>query len=176
MSAARVLLLVGLPLALPLFSGCTLMRNLVTQPAPEPPVSKAEGYLAKDKDPNELGPDERLLLAEFSDTQAAKLALETQLAEARATIDALQSQLHTTEEVRDRERTGRAAAEAELTRLRTTLQDRETKILTLHLEKAKVTQDLLLLKIEAAESRADVASAAARSLDPSAGPPPGGQR
>ena len=88
----------------------------------------------------------------------------------------MQSKLRETEEVRDRERTGRAGSEAELARLRTTLQDRETKILNLHLEKAKLTQDLLLLKIEAAEHKADVATEAARSLDAHAGPPPGAGR
>jgi len=158
-------------LSLLALSGCSFLHDLATKPPAETPVRRDDGYLAKPADGSEVGPDERLLLAEFSDTQAAKLALETQLAEARATIDSLQAQLRATEEARDRERTGRAAAEAETGRLRTTLQDRETKILNLHLEKAKVTQDLLLLKIENAERQADVASQAAQALDGSATPP-----
>ncbi|MEZ5967262.1 MAG: hypothetical protein R3F56_25725 [Planctomycetota bacterium] len=158
-------------------TSCAFLRDLATRPPAETPVAEQHGYLAKDKEAvdDELGPDERLLLAEFSDTRAAKLALETKLAEAQATIDSLKSNLRATEEARDRERTAHAAAEAELTRLRTTLQDRETKILTLHLEKAKLTQDVLSLKIEAAEHHTDVAGEAARTLDAHAGPL-GGQR
>jgi chromosome segregation ATPase len=152
------------------------LHEAATKPKAEPPVAKQDGYLAQKPDASELGPDERLLLAEYSDTHAAKLALETQLAETRATIDSLQAKLAQTEEVRDRERTARASAEAELSRLRSTLQDRETKILSLHIEKAKLTQDLLLLRIDAAERQADAASRATAELHGPALPPPGGQR
>lgn len=156
-------------------AGCSMLQDAVTKPAPEPPVGKREGYLAQAPGAGDLGPDERLLLAEYSDTHAAKLALETQLAEARATIDSLRAQLTQTEEVRDRERTGRAAGEAELTRLRALLQDRETKILSLHIEKSKLTQDVLLARIEAAERQAEAASQAASELE-GAAPPAGGSR
>jgi len=93
-------------------SGCSLLHEAATRPAPEPPVRREEGVLSRGN-PDELGPDERLLLAEYTDTQAAKVAMEAQLAEARATIDGLQAQIRQLEEARDRERTGRAAAEAD---------------------------------------------------------------
>ncbi len=156
-------------------AGCSLLNDAVTKPAAEKPVGKGDGYLAQPSDPSALGPDERLLLAEYSDTQAAKLALETQLAAARATIDGMQAQLRQTEEVRDKERTGRAGSEAELTRLRSLLQDRETKILSLHIEKAKLTQDVLLLRIEATERRADTAAHASADLEGVATPLGGGR-
>ena len=157
-------------------TSCSFLHDTVTKPAAERPVGKESGYLAHSPDPSALGPDERLLLAEYSDTKAAKLALETQLAEARATIDSLQAQVRQTEEVRDKERTGRAASEAELSRLRITLQDRETKILSLHIEKAKLTQDLLLLRIEAAERQAEAAGHATADLESAAPAPAGGHR
>src|SRR5690606_8526000 len=73
-------------------SACSLLPVAATRPAPEPPVRREEGVLSRGN-PDELGPDERLLLAEYTDTQAAKVAMEAQLAEARATIDGLQAQI-----------------------------------------------------------------------------------
>src|SRR5690606_28252320 len=78
-------------------SGCSLLHEAATRPAPEPPVRREEGVLSRGN-PDELGPDERLLLAEYTDTQAAKVAMEAQLAEARATIDGLQAQIRQLEE------------------------------------------------------------------------------
>jgi hypothetical protein len=171
MTAARVWLCAPLLAA----AGCSLLHEAVTKPPPEPPVGSRESYLSQAPDAAALGPDERLLLAEYSDTQAAKVALETQLAEARATTDSLGAQLRSTEEARDKERSARAAAEAELARVRAILQDRETKILSLHIERSKLMQDLLLARIDAAEREAAATERASAELEGPA-PPPGGSR
>lgn len=134
-----------------LLSSCTWMQDKMTEPKAERPTSRGEGHLSRESGDPALGPDERLLLAEYNDVQAAKVALEGHQAELTAKIEGLQAELAQTQEVRDKERTARAAAETELNRLRGQLQDRDAKILALHIEKAKQMQELLSLRIEAAE-------------------------
>jgi hypothetical protein len=134
-----------------LLSSCTWMQDKMTEPKAERPTPRGEGHLSRESGDPALGPDERLLLAEYNDVQAAKVALEDRQAELTAKIEGLQAELTQTQEARDKERTARAAAEAELGRLRSLVQDRDAKILALHIEKTKQTQELLSLRIEAAE-------------------------
>lgn len=134
-----------------LLCACSWLQDKMTEPAAEKPTARSEGHLNRKPGDDELGPDERMLLADYTDANAARLALETKLAELQQKLDATRAELTQTQDVRDRERTGRAAADAELARLRNLLQDREAKILALHIEKAKQTQELLSLRIEAAE-------------------------
>lgn len=147
-----------LPLALAallVLPGCGVLTGWMTSPAAEPPVARDDGYLARDgvDDGLDLGPDQRLLLAEFSDSQAMRKKLETKVSELEATIADLRQQLGATVNERDREHGARVSAETEQERLRGQLRDRDAKLLALHLEKTRLTQDILLLKIDAAERK-----------------------
>jgi hypothetical protein len=154
-----------------LLASCSAMHDQMTQPAEEPPLQPEDSYLQRGGVSNQLdlGPDQRLLLDEFTALKAAKINLETRMSEIEAANESLRASLRQTEEERDKERRLRAGAEAEVERLSATLHEREAKLLNLSIEKAKLNQDNLLLRIASLQRQLD-------EIEASAAPPAEGQR
>jgi hypothetical protein len=129
---------------------CSLFSKAMARPAAEPPVDSSETYLSIGDGPQsevDLGPGQKTLMEEFVAVQTAKLALEQRVKELEATNEALRATLAQTQEERDKERTHGAGTQAELERLRDTLQQRDSKILDLTLDKARIEQEMLKLRI-----------------------------
>lgn len=143
-----VLILSALALA-----SCSSLIEAMRQPAAEKPVGREESYLSQGpaSDQLDLAPDEKLLIAELSDQQTARKQLEDDLASARQTIAELEGKVRESTAALQAEQARHGATEAEAERLRGLVHEREARILGLHLEKARLTQDVLLLKIDAAE-------------------------
>jgi hypothetical protein len=133
-----------------LLGSCSLFSRAMAKPAPEKPVDNSETYLSIGDGPQsdvDLGPGQKTLMEEFVAVQTAKLALEQRVKELEATNETLRVKLAHTEEERDKERTLGSGTQAELERLRETLAMRESKILDLTLEKARIEQEMLKLRI-----------------------------
>jgi hypothetical protein len=145
--------------------GCGWVRESLTRPEPEPAVDASHGYLAKGGVQAELdlGPDQKLLLAEFSNVQTAKINLETRLAELEGDNESLRAQLKQAEAARAAEQGQRTTAEAELQRLRGLIRERDAKVLGLSIEKAKQQQELLLFRISALEKQVETQKKAANA-------------
>ncbi len=145
---------VGVPLLggiLLLPGGCGILsQGLRPAPKAEVPPGAREGYLkAGPVTGVEHGPAQRSLLKEYVDTK-------NQLKEAADKIARLQEKLKSTEAAleecrkeRDQEKAGRIAAEAEREKVLQDLRDKEIQLLNLALEKTKVEQELVSLKIRA---------------------------
>jgi hypothetical protein len=140
--------LVCCSLALALGS-CSLLEKELTKPTQENPLSKEQQYLSKGSVSTELdlGPDQKLLLDEFTTLKSQKIALEGQVHELRVANEGLRASLKQAEEERDRTRRAGAVTEAESERVRKVLHEREAKILSLSMERSRLQQENLLLRI-----------------------------
>lgn len=133
-----------------LLGGCSLLSGTFNRPAAEKPVDSTETYLSVGDGPQsevDLGPGQQTLMEHFIEERAAKLELEQRTKEVEASNQTLRAQLAQTEEDRNQARTHGAGAEAELERLRGLLRDHESKVLNLTLEKARLEQEVLKLRI-----------------------------
>ena len=132
-----------------LLSSCSLLKRELTKPTAEAPLSREQQYLSKGSVSTELdlGPDQKLLLDEFTTLKSQKIALEGQVHELRVANEGLRASLKQAEEERDRTRRASAVADAESERVRKVLHEREAKILSLSMEKARLHQENLLLRI-----------------------------
>lgn len=147
MRAARVL---AVALACAALGGCSLFGKALNRPAAEDPVDSTETYLSVGDGPQsevDLGPGQQTLLQHLIEVRSAKAELEQRAAELEASNQQLRTQLAQTEEDRNQARTHGAGAEAELERLRGLLRDHESKVLNLTLEKARLEQEVLKLRI-----------------------------
>lgn len=119
----------------------------------EDPVAAEESYLETGGPRTELdlGRDQKLLLEEFVALRAKKAELEKRIEELETTNQNLRASLERAERERDEAHRQHAADAAELERLRQLLHEREARILTLALERAKLDQELLKLRIAAME-------------------------
>lgn len=145
----------GLLLLVATLSSCSFVKDQLTKPSSEKPPQKEQQYLSKGSVANELdlGPDQKFLLDEFTQVKQQKIALETQVSELRATNEGLRASLKQAEEERDKMRRIGAGTEAEGERLKKTLHEREAKILSLSMEKARLQKEMLALKIATLEKQ-----------------------
>lgn len=119
----------------------------------EDPVAAEESYLETGGPRSEvkLGRDQKLLLEDFVALRAEKARLEKRISELETSVENLRASLEHAERERDEAHRQHAADAAELERLRQLLHDREARILTLALERAKQDQEVLKLKIAGME-------------------------
>lgn len=162
-------------LALP---ACSLLPKQMTEPAKVQPVEPKNAYLNQGGVATELdlGPGTKTLLEDYVEQQRLKIELEAKLTEANALVESLRASLRTAEEERDRERRTRSSSEAEAERYGKLLRDRESKILSLQIERARLQQELLHQKIARLQSELDLLQrpVAPVSAEPAMPGPPAG--
>jgi hypothetical protein len=146
-------------LSLALLGACSFLTEKLTTPEKEQPVATKESYLSSSgvRTELELGPDQKTLMADYVALQRAKLSLETRAEELESQLQSVRAQLVRAEELHLQEQRHHAAADAENDRLQKLLRDRETKILSLHVERNKLQQELLRMRIAALQSQIDEA-------------------
>lgn len=156
-----------------ILGSCSLFSSAFNRPAPESPVDSAETYLSVGDGPQsevELGPGQQTLMEHFIQERAAKLELEQRTKELEASNQQMRAQLAQTEEDRNQARTHGAGAEAELERLRGLLRDHESKVLNLTLEKARLEQEVLKLRIASLQGQLERIGGNAEGAAPPARP------
>ena len=146
-----------LPMPLALLGGCSFLTEKLTTPEQEKPVQTRDSYLASAgvRTELELGPDQRTLMEDYVALQRAKTSLEVRAEELDAQLTSVRSSLARTEELYAQEQRHRAIADENNDRLQKQLRDRETKILSLHIERNKLQQELLRLRIATLQSQLD---------------------
>ena len=127
--------------------GCGTVDAIMT--GEEDPVAAEESYLATGGPQSrlDLGPDQKLLLEDFVALRKRKLELEKRIKELETANEGLRVSLERAERERDEASRQRAGEMAELERTRQILHDREARILTLALERTKLEQEVLKLRI-----------------------------
>ena len=156
--------------ALALLGSCSFVTGKLTTPEKEPAVKAKDSYLPGGgvRTELELGRDQKLLMTEFVEMQNAKINLETRVEELDSQLENVRASLGRAEEDAAKERRLRAGAEENNDRMQKLVRDRETKILSLQLERNKLQQELLRTRVavlqsqlEDAEKQAGEASAPA---------------
>ncbi len=123
-------------------------------PEPEPKESAAGGHYL-DRGPavgTDLGPGTVSLLADLQKEKETRLKLAAELKKAKSKIAELEATLARLEHERDSEHAARVSAETRAAESARKVRDREARILNLSIEKARLEQEVLLLKIAAAEA------------------------
>ena len=146
----RCLLL--LPVALS-FASCETAGNLIYEPEISDPLDGYRGSLSQAGINTEMdwGPKQNLLLSRYKTLLEEHSNLEKQHEELISENQNLQSQLTGESAELQKERKMRAQAEAETEMLRQRRRDLEARILSLSIEKAKLEQSHLLMKIDSLE-------------------------
>ncbi|MFQ5505643.1 MAG: hypothetical protein ACE5F1_12735 [Planctomycetota bacterium] len=142
----------SVPLAFCLaLSGCSLLGG--TKPARiQSSRSKTERYLKGGPTTEiDLGPGQTSLLGALEAEKDRVSDLTAKLKKLRQELMSLNLKLAKAERERDKEHVVRVAAEAHQSELSRKLRQRETRILNLALEKVKLEQEVLVLKITATE-------------------------
>jgi hypothetical protein len=155
-------------------ASCSWLDGELTRPAREAPVPAAESYLQGGPNTEvELGSDERTLLADYKRLSDAKIQIETKLAEVQAENEQLRSQLRRAEEERDQSKNLEAGSTRELERLGARSRDLEAKVLSVQIEKTKLEQELLRLRITGLREQLEQMTSLP---DDAAAPAPGARR
>jgi hypothetical protein len=134
-------------------ASCRTASDLIYEPAATDPLDGYKGY--GESGPNtemDWGPKQELLLSEFKKLREREAELKKEVDELKAENRNLQEQLGSETGSLQREKSLRAQAESETEMLREKVRDREARILSLAIEKAKLEQASLLTKIEALRS------------------------
>jgi hypothetical protein len=162
-------------LLLALLTGCRTATDLVYEPKPDDPLDGYAGSLAQAGINTEMdwGPKQNLLLSEFKTLKEQHTSLERRLDDLLAENQNLKTQLNNEGVSLQKEKALRVQAEAETDLLRQRVREREARILSLSIEKAKLEQQTLLGKIDAL--RLALEPPAAGVLDAAAKPPAGRQ-
>jgi chromosome segregation ATPase len=165
MNRAFPFLLALLPLA-----ACQHLAEELAGPGKEQPVAAKDSYLQTGgvRTELDLGKNHTLLLQDFTEARAAKVQLEARVKELETEIESVRASLRRAEEERDRERLTRSGAEAIVERQQRLLHERDSKILSLGIERARLQQEVLRLKIAALQTQIDAFGKAA--VDPAAAP------
>jgi predicted RNase H-like nuclease (RuvC/YqgF family) len=143
-----------LPLtALLTLAGCQAAADLLREPAPTDPNDGYDSYAqAGVSTVMDYGPKQNTLLAQYKELTTEHTRLQKEK-EALASENAnLKQQLSEEHKSVERETATRAQIEAHLQQARQRLNEQESMILALRIEKAKAEQTALLLQIEVAEA------------------------
>lgn len=145
----RTLLL--LPAFAMLFASCETATNLMFEPEPNDPLDGYEGSLAQAGINTDMdwGPKQNLLLSKYQTLLEENAQLKKDNEELLAQNQNLQSQLGNEQSSLEQEKGMRAQSEAETDLLRQRIRDRDAKILSLSIEKAKLEQERLRHQIAA---------------------------
>ena len=133
--------------------GCSILsEGLAPAPKSEIPREARDGYLkAGPVTGVDHGPAQRSLLKEYVETKDRLKEMGDRLRKLQEKLKAAQAALAECRKERDQERAGRIGAEAERDKALRDLRDKEIQLLNLALEKTKVEQELVALKIRALE-------------------------
>ena len=150
----KVSLAAGVPVfwAVLLFpAGCGVLSDgLKPAPKAEVPPGSREGYLkAGPVTGVEHGPAQRSLLKEYVDTKARLKELADKIGKLQEKLKVTEAALEECRKEKAQEKAGRIAAEAEREKALQELRDKDIQLLNLALEKTKVEQELVNLKIQA---------------------------
>lgn len=135
--------------ALLCLGGCETAGELLYEPAASDPLDGFEGSLPQAGINTEMdwGPKQSLLLSAHKTLREEKARLEQENKRLMAENQNLQHQLDGELASLESERGARAQSEAETETLRKALRERDAKILSLSIEKAKLEQDRLRSQI-----------------------------
>ena len=140
-------------IVLPLLAltSCETAANLVFEPEVNDPLDGYEGSLSQAGINTDMdwGPKQNLLLSKYKTLLETHHNLKKDHEDLMATNQNLQAQLTGEQSSLTGEQSLRKQAEAETERLRQRLRDREAKLLSLAIEKAKLEQNQLHSKIAA---------------------------
>lgn len=136
-------------LPLMLLIGCESTGNLLYETEASDPLDGWEGSLSEVGINTELdwGPKQHRLLTDYRELLELRTYLEDENKRLQAVNQNLKNQLDNELASLDEERGVRAQAEAETERLRKAIRERDAKILSLSIEKAKLEQDRLRSQI-----------------------------
>jgi len=146
--------------ALSLLTSCSLFAPA---PAGDDPAAGKDTPSYLDAGPTtkvDVSPGQTNLLQHLKQEKELTRELRAQVEKLTSNASSIRVRLSNTEAERDRERAGRIAAEALHKEAVAKLRDRESRILNAALERAKLQQELLMLKIAAAEQKLGVSSGA----------------
>jgi hypothetical protein len=158
-------------LCVAMLTGCQAASNLLYEPAADDPLDGLKGSLAEAGVNTDMdwGPKQELLLSEHSALKEAHADLERQFRDLRAQNDNLLTQLGGEKGQLEKERAISAQAEAETELLRQRRRELEARILSLSIEKAKLEQQNLLVKLDSL--RASMEQNVPEPVDAAAPPP-----
>lgn len=153
MTRNRSLLL--LPALALLFTGCQAASDMMFEPEPNDPLDGYEGSLAQAGINTDMdwGPGQNLLLSKYQSAQSEIAQLQKDNEELLATNQNLQAKLTAEQASLGEEKKERAQADADIELLRGRVRERDAKILSLQIEKAKLEQDRLQRQITAINER-----------------------
>lgn len=161
--------------SLSLLASCGSLSDLL-RPAPEGGMDTSEAYLRGGPNTQiEMGADEETMLERYSALQRARTELDDLLKEEKAFNEQLSTRMAQTEEELDEERRMRVAAEQEMERLSQRARDLEAKVLSMSIDRAKLEQELLLLRISSLQRELDDMNAATAAADAVSPGPLGGR-
>lgn len=154
-----------------LLSGCSAITDLLSSPGREDATDPSAHYLGGGPNTEvELGADEETMLESFHGLTRVKIQLDAQIKELEAYGESQTAKLNRTQQDLDRERRLRVSSEAESERLAQQMRDLQAKVLSMNVERARLEQDLLLLRISSVQRQlAELEGNAAEA----AGPAPG---
>lgn len=134
-----------------LFASCETATNLMFEPEPNDPLDGYEGSLAQAGINTDMdwGPKQELLLSRYKTLLEDNAQLKKDNEELLSQNQNLQSQLSSEQSSLEQEKGMRAQSEAETDLLRQRIRDRDAKILSLSIEKAKLEQERLQHQIAA---------------------------
>ncbi len=138
-----------------LFSSCSAITKLLSDPGREPELNSEGSYLTKSGNSNqiELGPDQTNLLEAFKTVKEQNAELKSKVSHLEDLNNNLRSRLGGTEASLKSLRGNHAVANDSMERLRNDLRDREAKILSLSLSNARLEQEELKLRIASLTSQ-----------------------
>jgi len=158
-------LMLILPLIV-LLSSCGTITDLLSSPGKEKVSDPSEAYLRGGPNTEvELGSDEETMLESFHGLTKVKIQLDSRIKELESEVEAQTTTLNRTHLELNQERRLRVSSEAEANRLAQQTRDLQAKVLSMNVERARLEQDLLLLRISSvqrqlAELEGDPAEAA----------------
>lgn len=152
-------------------SGCGMVADFLSSPSKEEPVDPAAKYLRGGPNTEvELGADEQAMLESYSGLTKLKTQLETRIQELEAHAEIQTSRLTRAEEARDQEQHLRLGAEKEVERLAKQVGDLQAKVLSMSVERARMEQELLRMRIQSLNTQlAELQSQATEAAAPPQG-------
>jgi len=144
-----------------------MVADFLSSPSKEQQSDPSANYLRGGPNTEvELGADEQAMLESYSGLTKLKTQLETKIKELESHAETQRSRLTRTEEERDQERHMRLGAEQEGARLASQVSDLQAKVLSMNVERARLDQEILTMRIRSvtmqlAELEAQATEAAA---------------
>jgi hypothetical protein len=138
-----------------LFTSCQTASEMMFEPEPSDPLDGYEGSLAQAGINTDMdwGPGQNLLLSKYASAQSEILQLKKDHEELLATNQNLQAKLVAEQTSLGEEKKERAQADADVELLRRRVRERDAKILSLQIDKAKLEQDRLQRQITSINER-----------------------